>query len=160
MKSGNLNFLEPSGPLQACNGTALPLPCEVCPFWTTTSCLRRLERCCKASLMFTMFSECSQKTDEDLLYSRCRLSTICNDLRGETSRDARGIRPAQTGDLLSCTAWLMLQNRNASRELCVGPQGGTGPLERSLSEAGRMTLRAFVKITVQTVPTDIGNNCT
>ena len=31
MKSGNLNFLEPSGPLQACNGTALPLPlpCKV-----------------------------------------------------------------------------------------------------------------------------------
>ena len=24
IKSGNLNFLEPSGPLQACNGTALP----------------------------------------------------------------------------------------------------------------------------------------
>ena len=26
MKSGNLKFLEPSGPLQACNGTALLLP--------------------------------------------------------------------------------------------------------------------------------------
>jgi len=26
MKSGNLNFLEPSGQLQACNGAALPLP--------------------------------------------------------------------------------------------------------------------------------------
>jgi hypothetical protein len=25
MKSGNLNFLEPSGPLQACNGTAFYL---------------------------------------------------------------------------------------------------------------------------------------
>jgi len=25
MKSGNLNFLEPFGPLQACKGTALPL---------------------------------------------------------------------------------------------------------------------------------------
>ena len=25
MKSGSLNFLEPSGPLQDCNGTALPL---------------------------------------------------------------------------------------------------------------------------------------
>jgi hypothetical protein len=25
MKSGDLNFLEPSGSLQACNGTALPL---------------------------------------------------------------------------------------------------------------------------------------
>ena len=24
MKSGNLNIMEPSGPLQACNGTALP----------------------------------------------------------------------------------------------------------------------------------------
>jgi len=25
-KSGSLNFLEPSGPVQVCNGTALPLP--------------------------------------------------------------------------------------------------------------------------------------
>ena len=30
MKSGNLNFLEPSGPLQACKGTALPLPVYNC----------------------------------------------------------------------------------------------------------------------------------
>ena len=31
MKSGNLNFLETSGPLQACNGTALPFNsnCEI-----------------------------------------------------------------------------------------------------------------------------------
>ena len=28
-KSGNLNFLEPSGPLQACNGTALSLPLHI-----------------------------------------------------------------------------------------------------------------------------------
>ena len=30
-KSGNLNFLEPSGPVQACNGTALPfnLPMKI-----------------------------------------------------------------------------------------------------------------------------------
>jgi len=28
MKSGDLNFLQPSGPLQACNGTALPLPLQ------------------------------------------------------------------------------------------------------------------------------------
>ena len=31
MKSGNLNFLEPSGPPQACNGTALPLHANVVP---------------------------------------------------------------------------------------------------------------------------------
>jgi len=29
-KSGNLNFQEPSGPVQACNGTALPLPLRLC----------------------------------------------------------------------------------------------------------------------------------
>jgi hypothetical protein len=29
MKSGNLNFLEPSGPLQACKGTALPFVSEM-----------------------------------------------------------------------------------------------------------------------------------
>ena len=29
IKSGNLNFLEPSRPLQACNGTVLPLPCNI-----------------------------------------------------------------------------------------------------------------------------------
>jgi len=28
-KSGSLNFMEPSGPAQACNGTALPLPYSV-----------------------------------------------------------------------------------------------------------------------------------
>jgi hypothetical protein len=32
MKSGNLNFLEPSGPLQACNETALTFT-----FYTTTT---------------------------------------------------------------------------------------------------------------------------
>ena len=30
VQSGNLNFLEPSGPIQACNGTALPLPLRTC----------------------------------------------------------------------------------------------------------------------------------
>ena len=32
MKSGNLNFLEPSGPLQACNGTDLPLIYQIDKF--------------------------------------------------------------------------------------------------------------------------------
>ena len=32
MKSGNFNFLEPSGPLQACNGTALTLPSRILLF--------------------------------------------------------------------------------------------------------------------------------
>ena len=48
MKSGNLNFLEPSGPLQACNGTDLPLSCRLaisikyckCNFMSETQCSR------------------------------------------------------------------------------------------------------------------------
>jgi hypothetical protein len=32
MKSGTLNFLEPSGPLQACNGTALPFYYHNCKY--------------------------------------------------------------------------------------------------------------------------------
>jgi len=38
MKSGNLNFLEPSGPLQACNGTALP-------YWDTEGLSFRFRGC-------------------------------------------------------------------------------------------------------------------
>ena len=36
VKSGNLNFLEHSGPLQACNGTALPLPLPLMYHWNLT----------------------------------------------------------------------------------------------------------------------------
>jgi len=44
MKSGNLNFLEPSGPLQACNGTDLPFNY----FETRCVILRFLEFCNEA----------------------------------------------------------------------------------------------------------------
>jgi hypothetical protein len=36
MKYGNLNFLEPSGPFQVCNGTALPLPLDIRVFFQKT----------------------------------------------------------------------------------------------------------------------------
>jgi len=36
MKSGNLNFLEPSGPLQACKGTDLPL--QPFYYWIHATC--------------------------------------------------------------------------------------------------------------------------
>ena len=38
-KSGNLNFKEPSGPVQGCNGTALPLLlCAFVGFVTISNC--------------------------------------------------------------------------------------------------------------------------
>ena len=46
MKSGNLNFLEPFGPLQACNGTALP-------FFTCTRIFRYISRGC-----FVLYRKC------------------------------------------------------------------------------------------------------
>ena len=42
MKSGNLNLLEPSGPLQACNGTDLPF---FSIFWLGTA-VEQWFRCC------------------------------------------------------------------------------------------------------------------
>ena len=39
-KSGNLNFLEPSGPLQAYNGNALPLPFTFICVASNAVCLR------------------------------------------------------------------------------------------------------------------------
>ena len=49
-KSGNLNFLEPSGPVQACNGTALPLHVyeqnvnKIEPCCNATVCSRQIQR--------------------------------------------------------------------------------------------------------------------
>ena len=60
MKYGNLNFLEPSGPLQACNGTALPLPFTLihsavhvqCPVWLffVVPWLRAFLECCSGTV--------------------------------------------------------------------------------------------------------------
>jgi len=45
MKSGNLNFLEPSGPLQACNGTALRLRHDAQSFFFTKKKSRLFHNC-------------------------------------------------------------------------------------------------------------------
>ena len=42
MKSGNLNFQEPCGPLQACNGTALPLHLQNLRHLTQTGALNEI----------------------------------------------------------------------------------------------------------------------
>jgi hypothetical protein len=50
MKSGNLNFLETSGPLQACNGTALPFTDCLTPHHGLNHKLpRKLKEWCKFS---------------------------------------------------------------------------------------------------------------
>ena len=51
-KSGSLNFLEPSGPHGACNGTALPL-------------LYKVEKYCRAG----------QGTDDNMAHAHCMLGT-------------------------------------------------------------------------------------
>ena len=52
MKSGNLNFLEPSGPLQACNGTDLPL-------LRSASEIRPQNNFMELKLKFEIFNICS-----------------------------------------------------------------------------------------------------
>ena len=41
MKSGNLNFLEPSAPLQACNGTDLPITTTICAITQKSAVLNK-----------------------------------------------------------------------------------------------------------------------
>ena len=52
-KSGNLNFLELSGPVQACNGTALPLQSTSYTFNSSTKGLKNLTvpPCTKESIL-------------------------------------------------------------------------------------------------------------
>jgi len=59
MKSGNLNFLEPSGPLQACNGTALPLVTYILTYLLTPRSRVFLENLSGIQLVnkFTHFME-------------------------------------------------------------------------------------------------------
>ena len=42
MKFWSLNFLEPSGPLQACNGIALLYVTFIILYWPTISCLSQI----------------------------------------------------------------------------------------------------------------------
>jgi len=48
LKSGSLNLLEPSGPVQACNGIALPLPLS----WTFCAPQKIDCKCCKSIITF------------------------------------------------------------------------------------------------------------
>jgi hypothetical protein len=56
MKSGNLNFLEPSGPLQACNGTALPLPIMILELFRLFCISWCHQRACTVEFIFARLS--------------------------------------------------------------------------------------------------------
>ena len=70
MESGNLNFLETSGPLQACNGTDLPLPTEL-SLWTKTDgrtrksafSSRSVRTCCLQSAVTLDYFSIIRNTD-------------------------------------------------------------------------------------------------
>jgi len=59
MKSGNLNFLEPSGPLQACNGTAFPYLYTV----NTQQYITELIYCCVLTVYNILYKFFTTKRD-------------------------------------------------------------------------------------------------
>ena len=72
---GNLNFLEPSGPVQACHGTALPkdvekikthILCSITFFFKTVSFWDNVGERCRAK----------QVTDENMAHAYCMLGTL------------------------------------------------------------------------------------
>ena len=61
-KSGNLNFLEPSGSVQVCNGTALPLF-----YYNNKQYIKRHDKVC-AQLQFNICKEIGVKLDNESWY--------------------------------------------------------------------------------------------
>ena len=95
-KSGNLNFLEPSGPLQACNGTALPLP------W----CNPRVTCLC-ANLSIYKYSEITLNSRLSLhantfLLNVLRLSLLACNRRTAGDGFSRILTSVFCGKLLKC----------------------------------------------------------
>ena len=69
MKSGNLKFPEPSGPLQACNGTALPFICLT----TVEKVRKNLSKGKPTSVSYELFQEGVHKTEHVHYEDYCRL---------------------------------------------------------------------------------------
>jgi len=76
MKSGNLNFLEPSGPLQACNGTALPF---FCIYACTYVCICVCVCVCVCMYIYIYFFFCWLNTHAPLQRSNttCFIVPLC-----------------------------------------------------------------------------------
>ena len=102
MKSGNLNFLEPCGPLQASNGTALPLP-----FYHMTAYANSVQQCgdrqlltratpfCKvaSTTSYTCVSVCSSvlRAHLQLTVREIKGTQNCHTLTGDQSTDHMAI---------------------------------------------------------------------
>ena len=71
MKSGNLNFLEPSGSFQACKGTAVPLPLPILTYYITN-----------------IRSECDVRFEQGTIWSRGWLTVVWEDPFQGCSEDA------------------------------------------------------------------------
>jgi len=87
MKSGNLNFLEPSGPLQACNGTALPFytqtmiteSIKTAVLWFATPGSQKI--CCnewKEHAAFILGSVLQLRRRQCSIYIAMTLHRVCN----------------------------------------------------------------------------------
>jgi len=91
MKSGNLHFLEPSGPLQACNGTALPF-LLLFSWWDRTVSLR----------------DCSCNQPTVLLSDYRQIWSICGMIPTDINRSTWS-KPCPVASLstttATCTAW-------------------------------------------------------
>ena len=78
MKSGNLNFLEPSGPLQACKGAALPFYSWYCTLlYVRCMVLHRVILRCEVRLSSKYRTLCSNiKSTSKSIGSSCILRKL------------------------------------------------------------------------------------
>jgi hypothetical protein len=85
LKSGSLNFMEPSGPVQACNGTALPSPCT--KYWSLCHIFmcnkltpRSVHPYKQRTLILVSYSslsneKCTFEMQQQIKHRRCQVST-------------------------------------------------------------------------------------
>ena len=107
LKSGNLNVLEPSGPVQACNGIALPLPFMKYSIVSCTSYHHDITRKKKGHLTAGQLSVIHNKSERAEVVTMIDHSMVVQtpwNTVGHTETNSKVHRPYMT--LLSCKLML------------------------------------------------------
>ena len=126
MKSGNLNFLEPSGALQACNGTAYcssvilcdPRRCRIWDLWWTELLWGR-----DFLWVPTFFRHCHSSTRISFMYHRrCSILTVDSVVNQNTSlhvEEEYSLKSLSTSRYLCSSFSTRTRLRRISAQLCV-----------------------------------------
>ena len=142
MKSGNLNFLELSGPLQACNGTALPLPAWLTAILSRSSTqhlntLHRLLSLCRTFPYFALIPE-QKHININLASTRFLHYTLIPP--PVQKKEPEGTLCGNTCLRASLPAIWIFQNLQSSGYICIREK------ENKMNNENKNTVQIFVHV--------------